>query len=195
MFTRKQEESAIKNHLDRIYKIVNDHFKYDLKKHTYIAGGSIASIILGDSPRNYDFFFKSDHALATFKAVIRVTEPSFKETDNAFSFDFYDHVNYRSISCQFIKLSTLAPEKTILTFDFFHTMNFYNDDNLTITHLNTIYNKELIYNLYTLNPNGAPVRYRKFIKRGYKPAANCAENIILTLSLNKPLIAMYGDQC
>lgn len=191
---KKIDEDFIIKHLDGVYKTVNDHFKYDLRKETWIGGGAIASLASGEVIRDYDFFFISEHALAKFIAIIKVVAYEYRETENAFTFILSnDNNGYQSNFYQFIKLHTGDPKQEVTKFDFYHSMNYYHDSNLFIKYPNVIKNRELVYNYNCRNPNGSPARYRKFIKRGYIPNSNCAHFILRSLDLKKPLVDTYSE--
>ncbi len=187
--SNKIDEKRIKESLSDFYRIINEHFKYDLSKETWVGGGAIASIAQNSMPRDFDVFFISQHALAKFIAVIKVTGAKFTETDNAFDFD----IPKIFPKVQFIKVNIGTPDTRVNYFDFHHTMNYYYNGHLEILHPDDILNKHLNFNRYTNNPNGAPARLRKFIKRGYKDCPGCATQILFAINLKKPLVDEYND--
>jgi hypothetical protein len=187
------QEDTVKANIEKMYSIINDHFKYDLRQDTFLAGGAIASLVNHQIPKDYDLFFTSDHNLAKFKAIIRVTDQKYIETDNAITFEFEKKDSYITLNVQFIKVNVGSPEKVVKSFDFFHCMNYYYNKSLVIKYPDSILNRELSFNIYSHNPNGAPGRYKKFVRRGYRPTKDCEKLILYHLELGKPLLATYTD--
>jgi hypothetical protein len=189
------DRDLITKTLDHVYLAINDRFKYDLRKDTFIAGGAIASIGQKSLVKDYDIFFTSEHALNTFKAVVKVAEnkENYKETENAISFDMSIPGSIFIDRMQFIKILHGKPNDVILKFDYMHTMSYYHDKKLVILHPYHILDRKLEYNTNCSNPNGAVVRYRKFRQRGYKAHNDTAEQVLFYLDLDKPLVASYND--
>lgn len=183
-------QQRIKDHLDLVYNHVNDLFKYDLQEDTYIAGGAIASLAQGESPRDYDFYFYNKEQLGKFIVILKLNEIPFKETDKAITLNvFAEGLGY--IVLQFIKCWYGVPHLMITKFDFYHSMNYYDGENLIIVHPQCIEYRALYYNPNCKNPNGAPSRYLKFVSRGYEPNDLVAHYIIASLKFDEPLVDSY----
>lgn len=133
---------------------------------SFIAGGAIASLALGEEPKDYDVWFRSydDAKIASDNMMLA----PIKESRFAWS--------YRlplGTEIQIVHSRTGTPKEVTGTFDFKHTQGFYvpgSDWWIEDLEYNEelIKSKKLIYNKGNLcHPVNTMQRFQKFIRRGY----------------------------
>ncbi|WPQ59873.1 hypothetical protein [Paenibacillus polymyxa] len=208
--------SAIKADLrksaeDFFNSIVDEEIRKLFKEHAFIAGGAIASLILGETPNDYDFYI--DDSTVCYKIVqyfLRnmdsdVSIDEVEQTDIGISVyvphgickveatnDKYQPlvVTANAISfsdgVQVIMRYTGNPNELAKNFDFLHSKGIYmyKRDELILSPetQEAIQNKRLIYTGSDY-PLASLIRTRKFVSRGWK--INAGQYLKIALDLNK----------
>jgi len=150
----------------------------------FIAGGSIASLLQNEPPKDFDIFFKSEEAVKTFMAAVDVYPNCIGVTK--YSCTFYLNFGPKTL-VQFIHFKAGNPDEITNAFDFNHTMNYYDfkTQQLVIKFSSPIKNKDLVINMQIERPISALMRMTKFLRRGYKiDNLNLSQLIIKVLSLD-----------
>ena len=141
----------------------------------YITGGAVASVLQGEAPRDYDFYFRTPEKLElVVKYYLRRGVSDGKPggpfdliciTNNAITLVGGLQIVRRDVGNPFTVVHK--------TFDFLHSMGVYHVDTeeieVTREALRYIRNKELFYQAAPY-PVGSLFRLKRFVARGYKIA-------------------------
>jgi hypothetical protein len=166
----------IEHHIHTMYYLKWSKFILDNKKHFYLTGGAIASLIRNEKPKDWDFYCDDSTVILDFMERIKLFYMGHvKEVDEKYQ-EFVGQ-DGRMITAKattmeddssFITFLTGTPEQIKKSFDFVHCMAHYNleDGKLHISKkvFDAAMNKKLIVN------NGSMVkdwRIQKFIDQGY----------------------------
>lgn len=156
--------------MDFASNIPNDEIRDLIIENGIVAGGAIASIIQGDTPKDYDTFITNKEALGKIKGYYHDLKKS-NTTGVNYGIQFISESAITLFGDIQIVTSVCGTEAEILeTFDFLHCKALYNlrEDKVYIPDfvLKEIKEKQLIYtgNKYPLM---ALWRVRKFLMRGY----------------------------
>jgi hypothetical protein len=142
----------------------------------YVSGGCIASLIQGETPNDYDVYFRdvtlqtlvTDTLAQKFPVAIAEVSEKYREFVGVNGLLITENAMTLKSNIQLITKHCGEPSVVRQTFDFMHCMPFYDtkDDKLHISQeqLHLIVNKKLKVN----NPDSL-TRYReiKFLERGY----------------------------
>ena len=146
------------------------------KEKVFISGGCIASLLQGDEPKDWDFYFKDETTMNTVKNIC--------EKNPLFVMDISE--KYREVigrngklitenavtltnNVQFILKHYGTPQEVRNTFDFVHCMPYYDveTDQLFISKMQ--YDACVSKTLCINNRNSVtPARIHKFEERGYQ---------------------------
>lgn len=85
----------------------------------YIAGGAIASLLRGETPKDYDIFLRNEDTVTTISAALSEAGKVACCTERALSFDL-DGINIQLVTAHWG-----APEFMVAKFDFVHCMGYY----------------------------------------------------------------------
>lgn len=137
------------------------------KDDVFIAGGAIASLLRGEEPKDFDFYYKRSNFLMALDTNIDIIT-------NPRSYTIKD-TKYQLIFCV-----NGEPEKVISTFDFLHTKTYYHNKELYLPEnvLKSIESEYLIYDGGS-NPINSFLRALKFVKRGWKLSNKEAIKILI----------------
>ena len=139
----------------------------------YLTGGAIASLLQGETPKDWDFYFDNQAAMEGVQSHLLKFESNIKDVDPKYA-EVYG-ANGKMVTSQaitmdegssFITMMVDPPEKLKKSFDFVHCMPHYRDGKLYISYDQFRYaiNKQLKEN----NPlNVKEWRVQKFLQRGY----------------------------
>ncbi len=168
-------DQIIKDKLNEIFKEVETCLGF--KPTCYIAGGCIASIVLGESPKDYDMWFelpdyfdevdKSDYVVKNqtkkSKYATTVVLPSGKEV-------------------QFVRNRMGIPSVLVPTFDFEHTQSYYTQDGTLVYNENFIRSRTLVLKGPLDHPMNTMERVLKFSKRGFYVPFETLQNLMLKIN-------------
>lgn len=168
----------VKEEIRQEIKLIHEQpwYKPELPfEHVFLTGGAIASLIQGEVPNDWDFYFENQHAMQMFNDFLIKDKIDYVGDVNP----AYDHalikgkaVTPRAITMSskhsFITMMTGSPDEIRSTFDYKHCMPYYHvgDDKLYISEEQYLaaFKKHLVVN------NKArlkPYRQDKFMNRGY----------------------------
>lgn len=166
----------IDHHINTMYHNKWSKFVMDNKKHFYLTGGAIASLIHNEKPKDWDFYCDDTTAIMDFMERIELFFMGYvKDVDEKYKEVVGQDgkmITAKAITMEddssFITFLTGRPEQIKKSFDFVHCMAHYNisDGKLYISKkiFDAAMNKKLIVN------NQAQVRnwrVQKFLDRGY----------------------------
>lgn len=159
-------DAQIKEHLDAVYKEVETFLRF--KPSCYIAGGSIASLVYGETPNDYDMWFEDP---AEFKRVdVQLTH---------IVADHNDHVELNRTKyattlilpsgkkVQFVQNRMGSPSVLVPQFDFRHTQSYYLQDGTLSYDKDFIQRRCLEFKGNLDHPINTMERVLKFSKRGF----------------------------
>lgn len=137
-----------------------DQIKQALNE-SYIAGGAIVSLVLGEEPRDIDVWFRRESDFNTVDAAVGEMG---KRTP------YSTTVIINGITFQLVKSRIGEPADVVNTFDFEHTKTFWIPGHPELTYFDEplIMSKRLLFNAGNLcHPVNSFKRIGKFISRGY----------------------------
>ncbi|WCF11539.1 hypothetical protein NDS46_31780 (plasmid) [Paenibacillus thiaminolyticus] len=196
---------------DHFFESITDEKIKDIfKEQSYIAGGAIASLVNGEEPKDYDFYFK------TLEACYQVLEYFLGKVDSdCCKIDISDEgklsicvpdgiyevekgvgkyqpivitTNAITLSdgVQLIHRFIGCPETIVENFDFQHTKGIYDykEDQLMIPIevLDVIQKKKVVYTGSSY-PLASLIRTRKFIRRGWR--IDAGQYLKMAIEINK----------
>lgn len=138
----------------------------------YLSGGAICSLIRGEEPKDWDWYFKDLDAMNQFQQHLKNCELFIKNIDDKYG-DY--GVNHKMITANaitmddnnsFITMIAAEPETIKKTFDYVHCTPHFESGMLYISkkQYNACVQKKLIVN----NPNMLKeYRRQKFLSRGW----------------------------
>lgn len=168
-----------------------------LRNHSIIAGGCIASLMLGEEINDYDIFFDSKEAVDIVTAYylelgIDITRNG---TTGSYLPLFHSH-NAISLSndVQLIKKFYGTPEDVVREFDFVHCRGYYYQGKVDISHSvrSSVSTKTLAYSLSDY-PINSLVRAFKFVEKGWKLTKE--DQISMGIDVARLDIADYDVLC
>lgn len=153
-------DEVIKAKLNAVFSEVETCLGF--KPSCYIAGGSIASIVLGEEPKDYDMWFESPEA---FKDV----------DDSRWVTAFQTGKTKYATTCtlpsgkivQFVQNRMGPPSQLVPQFDFRHTHSYYLQNGTLSYDRDFIERKCLEFKGRLDHPMNTMERVLKFSKRGY----------------------------
>lgn len=145
--TRKQRvDKVLKSLYEEVFKLIPPFLLEEFKNNTYISGGCISDIFSGRTPKDYDFFFTNEESAKKVSSYFLACMKE-KYVDKSLNGEMFIYYGKRPISCITQNAITLIdnkkriiqliynfynePEKMIKTFDFYHTMAYYEYDKKT----------------------------------------------------------------
>lgn len=148
------------------------------KRHAFVAGGAIRSMILYENVKDFDIFLTSDFLIDQIRMINQGVKYISK---NAVT------LTLDGQTVQIITNETNTPLKVISEFDFTMNQNYYFPltQELFITSEKDIIQRQLVVNRTCRNKLGTMARIAKFVNRGYK----CPDKLNL-LRLGADLTAM-----
>lgn len=205
-------ERRIKEHLrdkvDEWIKTLPVDLRRDVLTNCFVTGGSIVSLLLGETVNDYDIYFTKEHV--ALKVAFHYAEGKAKEvTSDPGTVSIYVRssgiwlntneelkpyepkcITGNAISLndkvQLITKFVGTPDKISKNFDFVHCMCYYDPfgDNLVVPAdaAVSMLTKELKYR-GSLYPLASIIRTRKFIKRGW--SINAGQYLKMVLQLQK----------
>lgn len=152
----------------------------------YVAGGAIASLLRGETPKDYDIFLRTEETVGRVK--IALLGKATCSTDRALSFDL------DGMSIQLITAHWDQPEAMVGRFDFVHCMGYYDYAHRTLSvpaeTASSCDDSMLVYRA-AANPVRSFVRAIKLEQRGWTLSLDTVTEIvqeIQTLDLTNPAI-------
>lgn len=167
------EELKIKEHLNEVFKEIESFLGF--KPYCYIAGGSIASLILNEEVKDYDVWFEN---IRDFSEVDSNPNVANVATRSNFATTVFLPSGKK---IQFIQSRLGKPQRVVPTFDFKHTHSYYTIDGVLSCDINFIKNKELIFAGRLDHPLNTLERVLKFQRRGYYVPSATLMDIMLKL--------------
>lgn len=166
MASKKQVINFLKKKSDEFLKLFeNDkHLQNSIQFKFFIAGGSIASIIMNEEPNDYDIYFMDLESMLRATEYLKSSRPDVVVSKGANAITLTERF-------QIITRYTGTPYEVIYKFDFSHCRCYFQQSNsepLSIYKdaMESIATKHLIYNSCP-NPIGALYRLKKFFSRGW----------------------------
>lgn len=158
---------------DRIVKAADNEQLQDLLlNHAYIVGGSIASILQQQEPRDYDIYFIDEASVKKFEKLkhnLYMKHKYKSKQADTYQLTLKGDKPTKKVEIQFITKYSGLPLEVIKRFDFVHCMNYYipKTKEHFLYSLNTVLTKELVFNKNAAYPINALKRISKFLLRGY----------------------------
>ena len=159
----------IKEKLLQVFKMV-EGFTGPLNN-SYIAGGAIASLVLGEEPKDYDIWFENPEDY--FNAVNSLSNNFRKllelqgHTPSTTS-KYATSIKIGGIDVQLVQSRMGAPEVVVPTFDFKHTQSWMKRDGTMSVDEEFIKRKQLVFVPGNFShPVNTMQRVNKFARRGY----------------------------
>lgn len=140
----------------------------------YIAGGAIRDLLVGDTPHDYDIFFRNHRAAKRFQEHYI---DYFKSEDMTLCCITENAITIQIKSLDNIKLQFIVKEKyckdptvTVNRFDFTHSMAYFQFNHLETSAkmLDAVRQHQLVYNSSCHTPVNSIFRMFKFLGRGWK---------------------------
>lgn len=143
---RQRVDKILKSLYEEVFKLIPPFLLEEFKNNTYISGGCISDILSGRIPKDYDFFFTNEESAKKVSSYFLacMKEEDVDKSSNGKMFIYYGK---RPIDCITQNAITLIdnkeriiqlvynfynkPEEMIKTFDFYHTMAYYEYDKKT----------------------------------------------------------------
>ena len=173
-----QVRMTVTEMVDVVTATFGDSMKEVFQNDVFLAGGVFKSLVLDETPNDWDFYFKTKEGLSRFLDFVSknnyfqptslTNRDKIKSskisliTDNAITFKF------PKATIQFIIFETGKPEEIISRFDFLHTQSYYDPATAKLEcPTQHIVGKELAFNPKAYTPLSAMKRMTKFIKQGW----------------------------
>lgn len=173
----KREE--IREHLNEVFSEITAYLGF--KPTCYIAGGCIASIVLGERPNDYDVWFElPDYFEQVNKAI---TDPLAQRTKYATTIFL---ASGRKV--QFVCNRMGHPDGLVPQFDFRHTQSFYTQEGFLSCDIEFISRRCLEFVGKLDHPINTMERVLKFSKRGYFVPSETLESLMLAITKTDPAI-------
>lgn len=158
----KEIDNTLRNIFEKwIDGIVIQQVRDHLRDHTYISGGCIASLVLDETPNDYDLYFTDDVAL-------KMAVDYYADTGRGAVANVSKNAILLRTKIHLVTKLCGAPDQVIAQFDFKHTRASWSPQNGLASPftLSLINNKKLEY---LGSPNAISSFYRaiKFIARGW----------------------------
>lgn len=160
------DDAIVRYELEMVWGEITAFLEFTPK--CYFAGGALASIVLGESPKDYDMWFENIDDWNTVWA--KLINPNVSENmDRVKLSQFAATVTLPSGKVvQFVRNRLGKPLELVPTFDFLHTHSYYDPATLDLS-INIPFIKsrslQLVGNLD--HPINTLERIIKFTKRGY----------------------------
>lgn len=182
----KREE--IKAHLNGVFNEIEAFLGF--KPTCYIAGGSIASIVLGETPNDYDVWFElPDYFDQVDKAVTKA------DLAQNIMFATTNRTKYATTvflpsgkKVQFVCNRMGHPDGLVPQFDFRHTQSFYTQEGFLSCDIEFISRRCLEFVGKLDHPINTMERVLKFSKRGYFVPSETLESLMLAITKTDPAI-------
>jgi hypothetical protein len=142
-------------------------------RESYVAGGAIVSLVLGEEPRDIDVWFRKE---SDFNIVDQAVGDHGKRTP------YSTTIIFGGITFQLVKSRIGEPADVVNTFDFEHTKAFWIPGHPELTYFDEplILSKRLLFNAGNLcHPVNSFKRIGKFISRGYTVPDKEVENMLV----------------
>lgn len=160
----------IKEKLLQVFEMVEE-FTGPLNN-SYIAGGAIASLVLGEEPKDYDIWFENPEDY--YGAMIGLTNSNLQfliETGINLSVSTSKYATtfkIQGIDIQLVQSRMGVPEVVVPTFDFKHTQSWMKRDGTMSVDEEFIKSKQLVFVHGNFShPVNTMQRVNKFARRGY----------------------------
>lgn len=171
----------------------DERVKTFLRQNLFFAGGCIRSLVLNETPKDYDLFFRTEEAKDLFISWLEfnhnaISSPftnmkklllaRMSQTKNAATFHLTKNNKVDKV-IQCVSLFSGSPKEVIGNFDFTVNMNYYDPltNELVICDLPSIKNKKLIVNSIR---NIGYYRVKQFERYGFTIDPNVKEKLIRT---------------
>jgi hypothetical protein len=169
---KKHTREDIKTYLSAFYDRLKVHVPYSQHHHlmdrSFVAGGCITSMVLGEKINDIDVWFRDLESWEIVSSYFEAIKTSrFAKTSEICILNpFTKH--YEKLEVQFIKNRIGNPLDTVAGFDFLHTHNFYTPDGELCCDEEFIKKKKLVFMKGNLeHPVNTFQRTLKFARRGY----------------------------
>jgi hypothetical protein len=169
-------------------KSIKDEALRERVSKTYmITGGAIASMLAGDKPNDYDYYFTHEDVVAQLTEYYTklADKKKFKDGDEYFPLVITPNAISLSSDVQLITRFVGGVNDIHKNFDFAHCINYYTPSTGLVLNqlaLECILAKELKY-VGSLYPVSSIFRMRKFIQRGWQISA--AEMLKIAFDVSK----------
>lgn len=137
---RERVDKVLKSLYEEVFKLIPPFLLEEFKNNTYISGGCISDILSGRTPKDYDFFFTNEESAKKVSSYFLACMKK-EHIDKSTNGKMFIYYGKRPIDCITQNAITLIdnkeriiqlvynfynePEKMIKTFDFYHTMAYY----------------------------------------------------------------------
>ncbi len=137
---------------------------------SYIAGGAIASLVLGEEPKDYDIWFENPEDYYTALNTLGDNIMLFLDNEMGVpsTSKYATSFKIRGIDIQLVRSRMGVPEVVVPTFDFKHTQSWMKRDGTMSVDEEFIKRKQLVFVPGNFShPVNTMQRVNKFARRGY----------------------------
>lgn len=158
--------------IDELCELLNNDLADIVRTRTYVAGGAIVSLVLGQVPNDYDVFISDERSAEVLRTGIKHTAI----TTNSKLAPWIKAITANGITIKLpsdkvIQIVTRfygPPSRVFETFDFTHCRCYYKYSNEDLSYdRNLILSKKLIYDGVDKFPVNSIKRMIRFVRRGY----------------------------
>lgn len=205
---RAQVGKVLSEKIDDWVKSIDDYsLRHLVRKNAIVSGGSIASLLRGEKPHDYDIYFRTEECVRKVIAYyLEKADLSKRDRDRILDGlpTYYDlktqKRKFGPYDVKFITTNALTlmddvqlvlcshgePRDVSSRFDFLHCQGTYDSFSgkvsLSESILEAILNKELVYTGSDY-PVASLIRTRKFIRRGWK--INAGQYLKMAVDINR----------
>lgn len=172
----EEMKKQIKIHLNIVFQEIEAFLGF--KPKCYIAGGSIASIVLHEIPKDYDVWFElPDYFHEVDKAIVNPHKRSKYATTVILS---------SGKVIQFVQNRMGVPKALVPQFDFKHAQSYYTQEDELFVDIDFINSRTLTLAGRFDHPINTMERVLKFSKRGYYVPFETLQTIMLEINKMSP---------
>lgn len=198
-----EHDDVIKQHLievnDLLVAALPLELRHDFLMNAFIAGGAIVSLVLGETPNDYDYFIKTaelkKNLVEYFNAnPITVSHEVKAVTENGITLEL--RAPKGNIDIQIITRFIGPIDRVFTSFDYEHCKAYFDLSTHNLYYKkDIIMRKELIYTGQDGYPVNAVKRLVRFVRRGWKPQNETIMNLVDAISaLDMKCPAVRADQ-
>jgi len=179
----KQIKKLLKGLIDNLLETITDEkIREIIKTKSFVTGGCIPSMIIGEWVNDYDFYFIDPDSAQEVKDYYSSSHPEFVSDRFKINLITENSVNL-SDKIQLVTKFTGEPEKIVKSFDWKHIKSYYiypdkiifSDDVYRL-----ICEKELIYTGSKF-PLSTLLRVRKYIKKGWTISTASMTHVVMDI--------------
>lgn len=160
--TNEQHKVSIRDRLKTVFEQV-EALTGPLEG-AYIAGGAIASLVLGEEPKDYDIWF--DDPGVYWAGLNKLMAENPQVCTNASKYAHTLNIDGQTI--QLVESRMGIPEVVVPGFDFLHTQSYMKRDGTLVVDIDFIKQKKLVFVPGNFShPVNTMQRVNKFARRGY----------------------------